>query len=204
MTSVDSRPGIDLIQVRIESLSSKMDTLISIQEKVLSRLDSMSQDLDGIERDMETLKLDKEEIHLPPHTEGPARGSKEGMKEMCQEMSSIMTAVNQRSEQHAEKLEGMERLVLSIQQVVSFIGETVKTSKVMELMFKGPAARKNKSLGLGLKSRDSKGKQTAKGRQSTSEALPGKVSHTCRTAVLRGYRLTLEHFFQASAFGNQL
>ncbi|XP_036452046.1 LOW QUALITY PROTEIN: myosin light chain kinase 2, skeletal/cardiac muscle [Colossoma macropomum] len=176
MTSVETGPGIDLIQVRIESLSSKMDTLISIQEKVLSRLDSMSQDIDGIERDMETLKLDKEEISPPPATcnEGPARGVRGEMKEMCQEMSSIMTAVNQRSEQQAQKLEGMERLVLSIQQVVSFIGETVKTSKVMELMFKGPAARKHKtSLSLGPKNRDNKGKQTAK-KQASGEVPPGK------------------------------
>ncbi|XP_066538253.1 myosin light chain kinase 2, skeletal/cardiac muscle [Hoplias malabaricus] len=169
MTSIETSPGIDLIQVRIESLSSKMDTLISIQEKVLNRLDNMSQDLDGIERDMETLKLDKEEIHmpLPARTNGPTREARGEMKEICQEMSSIMTAVNQRSEQQAQKLEGMERLVLSIQQVVSFIGETVKTSKVMELMFKGPAARKNKTnLALGPKN---KGKK-----QASTEAVPGK------------------------------
>ncbi|XP_037402090.1 myosin light chain kinase 2, skeletal/cardiac muscle [Pygocentrus nattereri] len=176
MTSMETSPGIDLIQVRIESLSSKMDTLISIQEKVLSRLDSMSQDIDGIEKDMETLKLDKEEVNLPPPTcnEGPARGIRGEMKEICQEMSTIMTAVNQRSEQQAQKLEGMERLVLSIQQVVSFIGETVKTSKVMELMFKGPASRKHKtSLSLGPKNRDNKGKQNTK-KQASGEAPPGK------------------------------
>ncbi|KAI4878129.1 hypothetical protein NFI96_011070, partial [Prochilodus magdalenae] len=179
MTSMETSPGIDLIQVRIESLSSKMDTLISIQEKVLSRLDSMSQDLDGIERDMETLKLDKEEIHMPPGTrnEGPARGARGEMKEMCQEMSSIMTAVNQRSEQQAQKLEGMERLVLSIQQVVGFIGETVKTSKVMELMFKGPAARKNKTtLSLG----PNKAKQTAK-KQASGEVPPGKKATSIKS-----------------------
>lgn len=172
MTSLESShsPGIDLIQVRIEGLSSKIDTLIDIQEKVLSRLDCMSQDLDGIERDMETLKLDKEEIHLPPRTitDRPSRDNRGEVKEICKEMSSMMTEVNQRSEQQNQKLEGMERLVLSIQQVVSFIGETVKTSKVMELMFKGPAARK------GLKNKDSKGKQPAK-RQASGEGLPGKL-----------------------------
>ncbi|XP_072544815.1 uncharacterized protein mylk4a [Salminus brasiliensis] len=183
MTSVETSPGIDLIQVRIEGLSSKIDTLIDIQEKVLSRLDSMSQDLDGIERDMETLKLDKEEIHLPPRTqtEGPAQEGRGEMKEMCREMSSMMTEVNQRSEQQTQKLEGMERLVLSIQQVVSFIGETVKTSKVMELMFKGPATRKSKiTSALGLKNKESKGKQPAK-RQASGEALQGKKTTSIKS-----------------------
>lgn len=171
MSSADSSTGIDLLQVRIESLSSKMDRLISIQEKVLSRLDGMSQDIDGIEKDVETLKVEKEEIHLPPVIRtGPANE----MKEMCQEMNSIMLAVNQRSEQQTQKLEGMERLVTSIQQVVSFIGETVKTSKIMDIMFKGPASRKSKTA---LRSKDSKIKLIGKCQASdNSEPLLTKVS----------------------------
>ncbi|XP_051732295.1 myosin light chain kinase 2, skeletal/cardiac muscle isoform X1 [Ctenopharyngodon idella] len=158
MSSADSSTGIDLLHVRIESLSSKVDRLISIQEKVLSRLDGMSQDIDGIEKDVETLKVEKEEIHFPPVIH--KRPANE-MKEMCQEMNSIMLAVNQRSEQQTQKLEGMERLVMSIQQVVSFIGETVKTSKIMDIMFKGPASRKSK-MASALKSKDSKIKLISK------------------------------------------
>lgn len=180
MTSVETSPGFDLIQVRIESLSSKMDTLISIQEKVLSRLDSMSEELVGIERDMETLKVDKEETAPVSRTKGPARGIGGEMKEMCQEMNSIMTAVNKRTEQQTQKLEGMERLVMSIQQVVSFIGETVKTSKITELMFKGPAACKSKApLASGCKNQESK--HGAK-RQASDEPVQGKVSQICKVS----------------------
>ncbi|XP_060731134.1 myosin light chain kinase 2, skeletal/cardiac muscle isoform X1 [Tachysurus vachellii] len=173
MTSVETSPGFDLIQVRIETLSSKMDTLISIQEKVLSRLDSMSEELVGIERDMETLKVDKEETPPTSRMKGPARGIGGEMKEMCLEMNNIMTAVNERSEQQTKKLEGMERLVMSIQQVVSFIGETVKTSKITELMFKGPAARKSKAmLTSGGKTQDSK---HGTKRQASCETVPSKL-----------------------------
>ncbi|KAF7706696.1 myosin light chain kinase 3 isoform X1 [Silurus meridionalis] len=173
MTSVETSPGFDLIQGRIESLSSKMDTLISIQEKVLSRLDSMSEELVGIERDMEILKVDKEEVPPTSRTKEPAQGVGGEMKEMCQEMNSIMSAVNKRTEQQTQKLEGMERLVMSIQQVVSLIGETVKTSKITELMFKGPAARKSKAtLALGCKNQDSK---HGVKRQASGEPVPGKL-----------------------------
>ncbi|CAJ1072386.1 myosin light chain kinase 3 isoform X3 [Xyrichtys novacula] len=159
---VGDNSSFDLIQNRIESLSGKMDKLINIQEKVLSRLDGMSQDIDYIEQDMENLKVDKEEIHLPPRMMNQTQVTMgREVREICQEMSTIMSAVNQRSEQQAQKLEGMEKLVLSMQQVISFIGETVKSSKVMELMFKGPAARK------GLKSKDNKGKQAVKKKSST-------------------------------------
>lgn len=172
MTSLENGPGFDLIQGRIESLSSKMETLISIQEKVLSRLDSMSEELVGIGRDMETLKVDKVDVPLSGTMKGPGpQGVRGEMKEMCQEMNSIMTVVNQRSEQQTQKLEGVERLVMSIQQVVSFIGETVKTSKITELMFKGP--RKSKAaLSSGFRSQDFK--HIAK-KQASGEASPGKV-----------------------------
>ncbi|KAM8839166.1 uncharacterized protein mylk4a isoform 1-T1 [Synchiropus picturatus] len=152
--------GFDLIHNRIESLSSKMDKLIHIQEKVLTRLDGMSQDIDDIENDMENLKVDHEEIHLPPRMAGQTQAVGKEVKKICQEMSNIMSAVNQRSEMQAEKLEGMEKLVLSMQQVISFIGETVKSSRVMELMFKGPASRKSS------KPKDSKGRQAIKRRAS--------------------------------------
>ncbi|CAL8280215.1 unnamed protein product [Lota lota] len=162
--------GMDLIQSRIELLSTKMDRLIHIQEKVLSRLDGMSQDIDGIEQDMENMKVDHEEIHVPPpKTVKPGQTGE--VREMCQEMSSIMTVVNQRSEQQAQKLEGMEKLVLGIQQVISFIGETVKGSQVMELMFKGPAARKS------TKAKDNKGKIAVK-RPTSTDAVSKKADKT--------------------------
>ncbi|KAI7810058.1 putative myosin light chain kinase 2, partial [Triplophysa rosa] len=181
--SSESNAGIDLLQVRIETLSSKMDRLITIQEKVLSRLDGMSQDIDGIERDVETLKVEKEEIHFPPVIRtGPGHE----MKEMCQEMNSIMLAVNQRSEQQTQKLEGMERLVMSIQQVVSFIGETVKTSKIMDVIFKGPAVQKNKMISAS-RSKDCKSKLITKREDSESgEPVASKVKdRKCKEGTFR-------------------
>ncbi|XP_062261279.1 myosin light chain kinase 2, skeletal/cardiac muscle isoform X2 [Platichthys flesus] len=157
----DGGMSFDLIQNRIESLSSKMDKLINIQEKVLNRLDGMSQDIDGIEKDMENLKVDKEEIHLPPKVMSQTQVVGREVKEICQEMSTIMSVVNQRSEQQAQKMEGMEKLVLSMQQVIGFIGETVKSSKIMELILKGPAARK------GCKPKDNKLKLPIKKKTST-------------------------------------
>ncbi|CAB1448493.1 unnamed protein product [Pleuronectes platessa] len=157
----DGGVSFDLIQNRIESLSSKMDKLINIQEKVLNRLDGMSQDIDGIEKDMENLKVDKEEIHLPPKVMSQTQVVGREVKEICQEMSTIMSVVNQRTEQQAQKMEGMEKLVLSMQQVIGFIGETVKSSKIMELILKGPTARK------GCKPKDNKVKQPIKKKTST-------------------------------------
>ncbi|CAB1317385.1 unnamed protein product [Coregonus sp. 'balchen'] len=167
--------GLDLIQNRIELLNSKMDKLINIQEKVLNRMDGMSQDIYDIERDMETLKVYKEEIHIPARalTLPPALAQTQGtgmggeVREMYQEMSSIMTGLDQRSEKQAEKLDVMEKQVLSIHQVIRFIGEMVKSPRVMEMMFMGPTAHK------ASKSKDSK---MAIKRQSSAEKSKSSVT----------------------------
>ncbi|XP_036374609.1 myosin light chain kinase 2, skeletal/cardiac muscle-like isoform X2 [Megalops cyprinoides] len=166
-TDDHSAHSVRLIQVRIESLSDKMDKLIHIQEKVLHRLDSMSQDIGDIEHDVETLKVDKEEVHLQAPTQfqlQQARGSSQ-MREICQEMTSIISVVNERSEQQARKLEGMEKLVLGIQEVIGFIGETVKGSRLMELLFKDPASRKERA-------KEARGRQTAKKQVSAERGEP--------------------------------
>ncbi|XP_055739466.1 myosin light chain kinase 2, skeletal/cardiac muscle-like [Salvelinus fontinalis] len=190
--------GLDLIQNRIESLNSKMDKLINIQEKVLNRLDGMSQDIDSIERDMETLKLDKEEIHIPARarTLPPALAQTQGtgmggeVREMCQEISSIMTVLDQRSEKQAEKLDGMEKLVLSIHQVIRFIGETMKSPRVMEMMFMGPAARKaSKSKDLKMKTTSTKATKGTQGMINPAcERKPStpETTHSNKTTKLHG------------------
>ncbi|KAJ0011566.1 hypothetical protein NQD34_012541 [Periophthalmus magnuspinnatus] len=150
----DGHLSFDLIQNRIESLSTKMDTLIDIQEKVLNRLDSM-----------ESSEKPEEENGSAPKTVEQLMGRE--VRDICQELSTIVSVVNQRSEQQAQKLEGMEKLVLNMQQVISFIGETVKSSRVMQLMLKGPAARK------GTKAKDSKAKVLKK--KPSTEAVTKKT-----------------------------
>ncbi|XP_061835375.1 uncharacterized protein mylk4a isoform X1 [Nerophis lumbriciformis] len=165
--------GFDLIQNRIESLSGKMDTLINLQEKVLSRLDAEPV---GTAKE-ENPKVSKEEILVSRGEVG------QDVKEIYQEMSTIMSAVNQRSEMQALKLEGMEKLVLSMQQVISFIGETVKSSRVMELMFKGPATRKGNKGKPVLKMKSSDTKKTEK-KTTSNKASKGnqEITSVCEPA----------------------
>ncbi|XP_064202688.1 myosin light chain kinase 2, skeletal/cardiac muscle isoform X1 [Anguilla rostrata] len=162
----------NLIQVKIESLSEKMDKLIHLQGRVLYRLDGMSQEIGDIEQDVETLMVDKEEVWVPPPPPRPLeQAGTNQVKEMCREMTTIMTAVNQRSEQQAKKLDGMEMLMLSIQEVISFIGETVKGSQLMELLFKrGSSSSREEAASPPPKEKaKDKGKETAERRGSADK-----------------------------------
>ncbi|XP_077471289.1 uncharacterized protein mylk4a isoform X1 [Stigmatopora argus] len=154
----------DLLQNRIELLSGKMDMLIQLQEKVLIQLDVKSNPKEKDENDQKT---------LIPHWEvNQSQGN--DVKDIYQEMTKIMSAVNQRSEIQAQKLEGMEKLVLSMQQVISFIGETVKSSKVMQLLFRGPIANKG-----------NKGKQAPKRKSSEAIKKPQKLKECSKDGTER-------------------
>ncbi|XP_015210297.1 myosin light chain kinase 2, skeletal/cardiac muscle isoform X2 [Lepisosteus oculatus] len=164
------KPAADsanLLDVKIDSLNRKMDKLINIQEKVLRKLDGLSQDIDGIEQDVETLKVDKEGSQP---AKSPKTESFPDMKLICQELTSMLSVVNQRTEQQAKRLDGMEKIVLSIQQVISFIGETVKTSKVMELIFKSQSPLKGSVASPVDRQKDSKHKQTVKRHASSDKS----------------------------------
>ncbi|KAL4593368.1 myosin light chain kinase 3-like [Arapaima gigas] len=146
----------------VKSLADKMDRLLKVQEKVLRRLDGMSQDIGGIEKHMEVLKMNKEELR---HQEVLGRATE--VKEMCHEMTNIMSAVNERSEQQSRKLEGMEKLVLGLQQVVGFLGHAVKNSSLTELIFKGDIPQR--------KSAKEKNSKKGKGKPLVSNKKSNKV-----------------------------
>ncbi|KAJ8337093.1 hypothetical protein SKAU_G00383130 [Synaphobranchus kaupii] len=185
--------SFNIIEVKIESLSEKMDKLIRLQGKVLNRLDGMSQEIGDMEQDVETLMVDKEEVWVPPAPpKSQAPGGAIPMKEMCREMTTIISAVNQRSEQQEKKLDGMEKLVLSIQEVISFIGESVKGSQLMELLFKrgSPSPREGAALPPPKEKAKEKGKPTVKrqasadkGESVLSKKLDKKAASTKATKV---------------------
>ncbi|KAJ8395517.1 hypothetical protein AAFF_G00032510 [Aldrovandia affinis] len=169
--------GFSFIETRIETLSDKMDKLINIQETVLSRLDGMSQD-------MESLRGDKEEGQPDTGVGGTAE-----VTGICQEMSTIMSAVDQRSQQQAQKLEGMERLVLGIQQVISFIGEAVKSSRLMEMVFNRPPAARREERPAKPKptaaARDKPGKFTARDKPTKPAAKETPLKSTVKEKALK-------------------
>ncbi|XP_051944404.1 myosin light chain kinase 2, skeletal/cardiac muscle-like isoform X1 [Hippocampus zosterae] len=181
---VGESSSFDLIQNRIESLSGKMDKLINLQEKVLVRLDAKSS---GIEKE------EKEYVksHVPHGEVYQSQGR--DVKDIYQEMSSIMLAVNHRSEIQAQKMEGMEKLVLSMQQVISFIGETIKSSRVMELMFKGDTkGNKGKQVSK-RKSSDTIKKSDKKTTSNKAKKGNEDITDVCEAATLLSSHRTKLH-----------
>lgn len=122
------------VESRMDSLSSQMERLLNMQQTVLTRLDGLSQDVRGMGRDLASLR---EEGH------GGRRGS--GV-EVCREVRGAVERTSERMESQGRRLEGVEKLMEGTQQVISFIGEVVKSSRLVELLFKQPGNKANKKV----------------------------------------------------------
>ncbi|XP_047229984.1 myosin light chain kinase 2, skeletal/cardiac muscle isoform X2 [Girardinichthys multiradiatus] len=137
------------MESRIDSLSSQMEHLLNMQQTVLIRLDGLSQDVRGMVRDMASSNEER-------------RGS--GIEAICRELHGAV----ERIESQGCRLEGVEKLVEGTQQVISFIGEVVKSSKLVELLFKQPGNKTSRKA----KDDKDKAKHSVKGGKSQKKRKP--------------------------------
>ncbi|XP_076583023.1 uncharacterized protein mylk4b [Chaetodon auriga] len=150
------------METRMDSLSSQMECLLNMQQTVLTRLDGLSQDVRGMGRDLASMR---EEGH------GGRRGS--GV-EVCRELRGAVERVSERVESQGRRLEGVEKLVEGTQQVINFIGEVVKSSRLVELLFKQPGNNANKKA----KDDKDKAKLNLKGLKAQKKRRPQDTSDT--------------------------
>ncbi|MEQ2164114.1 hypothetical protein GOODEAATRI_003218 [Goodea atripinnis] len=126
-----------------------MEHLLNMQQTVLTRLDGLSQDVRGMVRDMASSNEER-------------RGS--GIEAICRELHGAV----ERIESQGCRLEGVEKLVEGTQQVISFIGEVVKSSKLVELLFKQPGNKTSRKA----KDDKDKAKHSVKGGKSQKKRKP--------------------------------
>ncbi len=121
----------------MDSLSSQMERLLNMQQTVLTQLDGLSQDVRGMGRDLASMREE-------------GRGGRRGSGvEVYRDLRGAVERASERMECQGRRLEGVEKLVEGTQQVISFIGEVVKSSRLVELLFKQPGNKaKRKVRGL--------------------------------------------------------
>ena len=78
-------------------------------------------------------------------TVGMVAGDSEVL-EVCLDVRGMVQETNRQMECQALKLEGVEKLVEGMQQVLSFIGEVVKKSRLVEVLFKQSGKRARKKV----------------------------------------------------------
>lgn len=161
------------VESRMDSLSSQMECLLNMQQTVLTRLDGLSQDVRGMGRDLASMR-----------EEGRGGGGGRGGSEVaaaCKELQMVVERASERMESQGRRLDGVEKLVEGTQQVISFIGEVVKSSRLVELLFKQPGNKQNRKA----KDDKDKSKLSQKGLKAQKKRKPPDTSDSLNEPVLQ-------------------
>lgn len=112
------------IKGQVNGLNGKMDKLLKLQETALKRLDDI-----GREQNTSVDVLSAER--------------------MLHDMHAAIETIREKAEQQEQRIDTLERLVGGIQQVVNFIVDTVKHSRLADLL-KNTQNRKKSSCRVSL------------------------------------------------------
>ncbi|XP_048465030.1 myosin light chain kinase 3-like [Rhincodon typus] len=135
-----SGDALGVMDIKLESLSQTVEKLLGIQEKVVQKLDSITQDVDKIGRKVEMLTADKEET-----TKVTSRREVEQKSaNVPVDISDMLSKLNQSSKEQTKKIDGIENVLLGVQQVINYLGETLKNSKIAEFILKGQFASRGR------------------------------------------------------------
>ncbi|KAM9848839.1 uncharacterized protein mylk4b [Aulostomus maculatus] len=165
------------VESRMDSLTSQMERLLNMQHTVLTRLDSLTQDVGGIGRDLASMREDGRGGGAGGAAGWSQRGSEVEMA--CRELRGAVERVGERMESQGRRLEGVERLVEGTQQVISYIGEVVKSSRLVELLFKQRGNKVNR------KAKDDKAKLNLKSFKNQKRRKPSDTPDSLNEPVLQ-------------------
>ncbi|CAM4526352.1 myosin light chain kinase family member 4 [Caretta caretta] len=142
---VSSSESCNTLDVKFASLGQKIDKLLTVQDNVLQTLNSVSQEMCCIEKDIEMLKAKATEPG--PTTETSEKLNNSEMKGLCIEMTNTLSDMNKSAEQQAKRLDGMEQIVLGLQELIGFVTEKFKTCKITDLILRNKAPPKLVKVG---------------------------------------------------------
>lgn len=120
------------MESRMDSLSSQMECLLNMQQTVMTQLDGLSQDVRLMGQDLAFMREEGQERRRTP--------------ELCRELYGAVQKASDRVDSQGHRLDRVEKLMEGTQQVISFIGEVVKCSRLMELLFKQPGNKANRKV----------------------------------------------------------
>ncbi|KAL6486445.1 hypothetical protein MHYP_G00058370 [Metynnis hypsauchen] len=107
--SVTTSSSFTMIERKVDALTSQMDKLLTLQEAANCRLDVISR-------------------------EKAAETDEKNLEHLLNAMHVDMKIMKEQADQHARRLDALERLLCGIQHAVSFIAEVLKHSPLSDLL----------------------------------------------------------------------
>ncbi|MGH0117610.1 UNVERIFIED_CONTAM: hypothetical protein FKN15_055589 [Acipenser sinensis] len=132
---------------KLNLLDAKVEKILKSQGEVLKKLEVVYQGIGNLENGIAKLKPAKE----PPSTGEDILKKGEPslyneIKALCTESVNLLKSLQQETNKQREKIDGIERSVSTADKVITFIGETFKSSKIVAYILKGTVPWRKGSL----------------------------------------------------------
>ncbi|NXR93625.1 MYLK3 kinase, partial [Hypocryptadius cinnamomeus] len=138
------------VDKKLYLLNEKMDKLLHFQEDLTGKLQRVDRGIAGVGGGTNKLTVSPA---APDGTDAVQKGLKEpdsagqaDVQSMCSEVLNLMKAAQLDASKHKERLAKIEKRVDTLDKVITFVGEVLKNSKVVDFILKGIVPWKKGSL----------------------------------------------------------
>ncbi|NWI07614.1 MYLK3 kinase, partial [Tichodroma muraria] len=138
------------VDKKLYLLNEKMDKLLHFQEDLTGKLQRVHRGIADVENGINKLTVSRA---APGDTDAMQKGLKvpdsaaqADIQSMCSEVLNLMKAAQLDASKHKERLAKIEKRVDTLDKVITFVGEVLKNSKVVDFILKGIVPWKKGSL----------------------------------------------------------
>ncbi|NWZ96256.1 MYLK3 kinase, partial [Nesospiza acunhae] len=138
------------VDKKLYLLNEKMDRLLHFQEDLTGKLQQVDRGIAAVGNGINKLTVSQA---APGGTDAVQKGPKEpdsaapaDVQSMCSEVLNLMKAAQLDASKHKERLAKIEKRVDTLDKVITFVGEVLKNSKVVDFILKGIVPWKKGSL----------------------------------------------------------
>uniref|UniRef100_A0A8C0IGK7 Myosin light chain kinase 3 n=1 Tax=Bubo bubo TaxID=30461 RepID=A0A8C0IGK7_BUBBB len=142
--------NLSMMDKKLNLLNEKMDKLLHFQEDLTGKLQRVNKGIDDVEKGINKLTVSRA---APDETDAMKKGLKVSdstnqadIQSICSEVLKLMKAAQLDALKHKERLAKIEKRVDTLDKVITFVGEVLKNSKVVDFILKGIVPWKKGSL----------------------------------------------------------
>ncbi|XP_071612922.1 myosin light chain kinase 3 isoform X1 [Heliangelus exortis] len=142
--------NLSAMDKKLNLLNEKMDKLLHFQEDLTGKLQRVNKGIDDVEKGINKLTVSRP---APDETDEMKKGlnisdsaHQADVQSICSEVLKLMKAAQLDASKHKERLAKIEKRVDTLDKVITFVGEVLRNSKVVDFILKGIVPWKKGSL----------------------------------------------------------
>ncbi|NWH32891.1 MYLK3 kinase, partial [Chloropsis hardwickii] len=177
------------VDKKLYLLNEKMDKLLHLQEDLTGKLQRVDRGIAGVENGISKLAVSRAAPDgMQKGLEVPDSAAQADVHSMCSEVLNLMKAAQLDASKHKERLAKIEKRVDTLDKVITFVGEVLRNSKVVDFILKGIVPwKKGSLLEIPVEAKDKSEESGAK----PKHVLSNRGTHTESKKPLEG--ITVAH-----------